>query len=226
MSSKIVELNTYVAAQEPAVGDAASQQPENGLIAIEQIYALLQECVAENIITSASAGTSVSQAMQKMAEIINQDYTKASQLYDAINSKSGVMKVLTPILVVVGIIAAVAGVIALVASFFFPPALAAVALYAGIIGGVAAIIGGGCGIAQGVLQIGVGDNEGQLANLNADVAKQNGAVQLSQSMSSWISGQVGQGASSLTNLSQSVSADIIAISNGLMTVNKDLAAVL
>src|SRR3990170_1930695 len=113
MSDKIVDLKTYVAAQTPPVGGSPPQLPENELIAMLQIYALLHQALAENMITDSSAGHSVSQAMQKIGQIIKQDYADAQVLYNEMKAEMAEMKTLGTVLLVVGIIGAVLGFAAL-----------------------------------------------------------------------------------------------------------------
>ena len=187
----------------------SGQPPENVLLALSQVYALVQNSIQTSTMTQASVGTIMEQAQSDISSIITALVSGASTLMSKIQDDLKAMGplgyVILALMIVVIIAAVVAAVVATggAAAFLGAGLAAAIASVATTVGAGAAILAGAVMIAKGILQCIMAGAQDKLAVVNGVISNSNGNQQMWMSDSKHVGGTIdnnGQVESSIESL--------------------------
>lgn len=207
--SKIIPMSTERAASQK------DQSSENVLLAMSQVYAIVQHSIQTSTITQSSVGSIMEQAQSDISGIItalvNNDSSLMSKIEDLTKTLGPLGYVILALTIVVLVAALVAAVVATggVAAALFAPAVAAgIASASTIVGSVAAIAGGAVSIAKGAIQCEMASMLEELAVISGGINTSNGNQKMWQSDSKHVGDTIKNNGDVESSIEKEVSASI------------------
>ncbi len=208
-SSKLVPMPA------PTAAAPNGQNPENVLLALSQVYALVQNSIQTSTMTQASVGSIMEEAQNDISSLITNLVTNASSFMSKIEDDIKAMGPLGYIILALVIVILVAAFVAAVVATGGAAAALGAGVAAGIgtaataVGAGAAIVGGAVGIAKGAVQCEMAQMQEQLAVMNGAITNSTGNQKMWQSDSKHVGDMInnnGQVESSMESLVSSAIA--------------------
>ena len=199
----------------PMTAAPSGQSPENILLALSQVYALVQHSIQTSTMTQAAVGSIMEEAQTDISSLITNLVNNASsfisKIEDDIKAMGPLGYIILALVIVVLVAAFVAAVVATggAVAILGAGAAAAIGTAATAVGAVGAIVGGAVGIAKGAIQCEMASMQEQIAQLNGAITNSTGNQKMWQSDSKHVGDMInnnGQVESSMESLVSSAIA--------------------
>ncbi len=208
-------INKIVPMPTASSGTHNDQNTENVLIAMSQVYALVQHSIQTSTITQSSVGSIMEQAQSDISGIItalvNHDSSLMSKIEDftkALGPLGYVILALVLVVLVAAIVAAVVATGGVAAALFAPAVAAGIGAAATIVGSVAAIAGGVVSIVKGAIQCEMASMLEELAVVNGQINSSSGNQKMWQSDSKHVGDTIKNNGDVESSIETEVSASI------------------
>ncbi len=196
----------------------------NPIMAVNDIFALLNRAMLESAMLQGSAARDVAGALQQVADILKSLNIRAAEINGQIDKHNKEMEALAPAMEILGIVLGALTVLAPVAGGIFGADAGAIANLATAAAGVA---NGGVAIANGQAELQLADCTHELAGYNGKITGLGGAQQNLQSTTRWMGGQIENTFSSMSSIAKTTADGVRGISDGIARSGHDaLRAVL
>jgi hypothetical protein len=198
-------------------------QEHNSIIDLAGLYQLLNQAMQQGAMVQGAAATDIAAALNRTADLLKILNTNSGNLQSEIAKLNQEMETLRPWMEGFGIAAVVLGIVApMGAGAFSGSAQVVVSVLTKVMAALAGIASGGVGIKQGLCQLEVGKNTGDLAHQNGTISLLSGSQQTYQNTSKWMTNQIGETFSRMGDMAKTVSSGIRQINEGLNAANRDL----
>ncbi len=197
---------------------SAPSEAENPMVALNEIFALLNEAMHESAMVQGQAASDLGKGMQNTAELLHKLNDSVAALQGKIQAANSSLESLRPWMIGLGVAASVL----MLGTPLLAGYVGASVMMAGeAVGSLAAVAGGGVGIAGGVYSLQVADATHELAGKNGAVSEMSGSMQNTQATSKWMTNQMGETFSRKSDMARTVVQGTREIAEGIRIAAND-----